>query len=46
MLYSTPASDPVTLAMTATLLVATMLAACYVPARRAAMVDPARTLVD
>jgi putative ABC transport system permease protein len=44
MLYSTPATDPVTLATTAGVLVATMLLACYVPARRAATVDPARTL--
>jgi predicted permease len=44
MLYSTPATDPMTLVTTAGVLIATMLLACYVPARRAATVDPARTL--
>jgi putative ABC transport system permease protein len=44
MLYSTPATDPMTLTATAGVLVATMLLACYVPARRAATLDPARTL--
>jgi predicted permease len=44
MLYDTPAADPITLVATAGVLIATMLVACYVPARRAATVDPARTL--
>ena len=44
LLYSTPATDVVTLATTTGVLIATMLLACYVPARRAATVDPARTL--
>jgi predicted permease len=45
-LFSTPASDPMTFATAATVLIATAMAACYVPARRAARVDPARTLGD
>jgi ABC-type antimicrobial peptide transport system permease subunit len=43
-LYATPATDLITLLATTVVLIATMLAACYVPARRAATVDPARTL--
>jgi predicted permease len=45
-LFATPASDPATFGSAATLLIATAMAACYVPARRAARVDPARTLGD
>jgi putative ABC transport system permease protein len=44
-LYGVAATDPVTLAVAAAVLVATGLAACYVPAVRASRIDPARTLV-
>jgi putative ABC transport system permease protein len=43
-LYGVPPGDPVSLAVTALVLLATGMLACYVPARRAARVDPARTL--
>jgi ABC-type antimicrobial peptide transport system permease subunit len=43
-LYGVPPADPVSLAGSALLLALTGLAACYVPARRAARIDPARTL--
>jgi predicted permease len=46
MLYGVSASDPATIAVAATVLVATMMAACYLPARRAALLDPARTLAE
>jgi len=39
-------SDPATLALSAAVLIAATMAACYVPARRAARLDPARTLAD
>jgi putative ABC transport system permease protein len=45
-LYGVSASDPATLAVAATVLMATIMAACYLPARRAASVDPARTLAE
>jgi putative ABC transport system permease protein len=45
-LYGVPASDPVSLTVAAILLSATALAACYVPARRASRIDPARTLIE
>jgi putative ABC transport system permease protein len=46
LLYDVAAWDPATLAIAATVLVATILSACYLPARRAALVDPARTLSE
>jgi putative ABC transport system permease protein len=45
-LYGVSTSDPATLGVAASVLVATIMAACYLPARRAASVDPARTLVE
>jgi predicted permease len=45
-LYGVPASDPISLTAAALLLSATAMAACYVPARRAARIDPARTLTE
>jgi putative ABC transport system permease protein len=45
-LFGVSPSDPATLAVSAAALIAATLAACYVPARRAARVDPARTLAD
>ena len=45
-LYGISSSDPATLSIAALVLVATALFACYLPARRAIAVDPARTLVD
>ena len=46
LLYGVAVWDPATLAIAATVLAATVLLACYVPARRAALIDPARTLSD
>ena len=43
-LFDVPPWDPTTLALSALLLVLTALAACYLPARRAAAIDPAKTL--
>ncbi len=43
-LYDVPPSDPLALAFAAAVLGATALAACYLPAYRAARIDPARTL--
>jgi putative ABC transport system permease protein len=43
-LYDVPPFDPVSLAAAAVLLGLTAMAACYLPARRAARVDPAKTL--
>jgi len=45
-LFGTSTSDPETLGVAAVALAVTALAACYVPARRAAAVDPARTLAE
>ena len=45
-LYGVSPSDPATLGVAASVLVATVMAACYLPARRAASVDPARTLAE
>ena len=46
LLYGVSPSDPSTIAAAATVLVAAMMAACYMPARRAALLDPARTLAE
>jgi putative ABC transport system permease protein len=43
-LYGVPPSDPWSLIAAAAVLMLTGLAACYVPAQRAARIDPARTL--
>jgi len=43
-LFGVSATDPTTLITAALLLMATVLVACYVPARRAAKVDPTQTL--
>jgi ABC-type antimicrobial peptide transport system permease subunit len=43
-LHDVPAADPVTLTTVVILLFMVALCACYVPARRAARVDPAVTL--
>jgi predicted permease len=45
-LYGVSSTDPLILGGAAAVLVATTLAACYLPARRAVAVDPARTLAD
>jgi ABC-type antimicrobial peptide transport system permease subunit len=45
-LYGVRPSDPATMASATTVLVAAILLACYIPARRAAAVDPARTLAE
>jgi ABC-type antimicrobial peptide transport system permease subunit len=45
-LYGTSASDPFVLVAAPAVLVLATLVACWLPARRAAAVDPARTLVQ
>ncbi|HEV3199447.1 MAG TPA: ABC transporter permease [Bryobacteraceae bacterium] len=45
-LYGISTSDPVTLGVSAAVLVVTTMVACYLPARRAALIDPARTLAE
>jgi predicted permease len=44
LLFGVAASDPVTYGLASVLVVVTALAACYVPARRAARLDPMRSL--
>ncbi len=43
-LFGVPPTDPLSLMTAAAVLSATGMAACYIPARRASRVDPARTL--
>jgi len=45
-LFDVSPSDPATFALAAVTLAAATMAACYVPARRAARIDPARTLAE
>ena len=45
-LYGVSKTDPVTLGGAVVTLVVTIMLACYVPARRAASVDPAKTLAE
>jgi ABC-type antimicrobial peptide transport system permease subunit len=45
-LFGVSASDPLTLAIATAVLASTTLLACYVPARRASSIDPARTLAQ
>ncbi|HUQ86399.1 MAG TPA: FtsX-like permease family protein, partial [Vicinamibacterales bacterium] len=45
-LYGVPPADPLSLATAAIVLALTGMAACYIPARRASRVDPARTLTE
>ena len=44
LLFGVTPLDPVTYAVMPTILVLAAIAACYIPARRAASVDPAETL--
>jgi putative ABC transport system permease protein len=46
LLYGVTARDPATLTIASAVLVVTILTACYVPARRAALIDPARTIAE
>jgi len=46
LLYGVSPTDPATIGAAATVLVTAMMAACYLPARRAALLDPARTLAE
>ena len=45
-LYDVPPWDPVSIAGATLVLIVAVLAACYMPARRAAEVDPVRTLAE
>ena len=44
LLFGVRPTDPLTYLLVSGLVVATALAACYVPARRAARLDPMRSL--
>jgi len=44
LLYGIKATDPLTLAVTSLVLMGTVIVACYIPARRAANLDPMITL--
>jgi predicted permease len=46
LLYGVTARDPATLTIASAVLVVTILIACYVPARRAGLIDPARTIAE
>jgi len=46
MLYGVSASDPMTLILATIVLTVTVLAACCLPARRAAAIDPAKILAE
>jgi putative ABC transport system permease protein len=46
LLYQVSTTDPQTLGWSVALLAATLVVACYVPARRAARIDAARTLAQ
>jgi ABC-type lipoprotein release transport system permease subunit len=43
-LFGVSATDPIAITAAAGILMATVLAACYLPARRAARLDPTQTL--
>ena len=45
-LYGVSSADPLILIVATVVLVSTTMAACYLPARRASRVDPARTLAE
>jgi predicted transcriptional regulator len=44
--YGLTASDPVTMALACSVLIVTILTACYLPARRGSLIYPARTLAQ
>ena len=46
MLYEVSATDPLTLSVVSLLMLATALAASYIPARRAARVDPLEAVAE